>query len=98
MAKDAKSKTAAWTVLSWLTGQTGQRLWVSKGLALPSRSDVKAIGGREAFLAAAPFARGWGFHNFSDTYTVMNNDLSAVISGGKSVQSMLSDVASALKS
>ena len=34
---------------------------------------------------------------FSNTYTVMNNDLNAVISGGKSVQSMLSDVASALK-
>jgi hypothetical protein len=28
---------------------------------------------------------------------VMNNDLSAVITGGKSVQSMLSDVARALK-
>ena len=46
MAKDAKNKPAAWTLLSWLTGQAGQKLWVSKGLALPSRSDVKAIGGR----------------------------------------------------
>jgi len=97
MSKDAKNKQAAWTVLSWLTGQAGQKLWVSKGLALPSRSDVKAIGGRQAFLAAAPSARGWGFPNFSNTYTVMNNDLSAVITGGKSVQTMLNDVNSALK-
>ena len=37
-------------------------------------------------------AHGWGFNNFSNVYTVMNNDLSAVITGGKSVQSMLSDV------
>ncbi len=97
MAKDARNKPAAWTLLSWLTGQQGQKLWVSKGLALPSRSDVKAIGGRTAFLSAAPFAHGWGFNNFSKTYTVMNNDLSAVISGSKTVPAMLSDVAAALK-
>jgi multiple sugar transport system substrate-binding protein len=97
MATSSKHKQEAWTLLSWLTGQQGQKLWVSKGLALPSRSDVKAIGGRQAFLAAAPFAHGWGFSNFAKTYTVMNNDLNAVISGGKSVQSMLSDVASSLK-
>jgi len=99
MAKDASNKPAAWTLLSWLTGPVGQKLWVSKGLALPSRSDVKAIGGRQAFLSAAPYAHGWGFGNpnFANAYTVMNNDLNAVISGGKSVSSMLSDVASALK-
>jgi multiple sugar transport system substrate-binding protein len=97
MAKDAKDKPAAWTLLSWLTSQQGQKIWVSKGLALPSRSDVKAIGGRTAFLGAAPFAHGWGFNNFSNAYTVMNNDLSAVITGGKTVPAMLSDVANALK-
>jgi multiple sugar transport system substrate-binding protein len=97
MARDAKNKTAAWTLLSWLTGQAGQKLWVSKGLALPSRSDVKAIGGRQAFLSAAPYAKGWGFHNFANTYSIMNNDLNAVISGSKSVSAMLSDVAGALK-
>ncbi|HEY7399096.1 MAG TPA: extracellular solute-binding protein, partial [Gaiellaceae bacterium] len=97
MATSSKNKPAAWTLLSWLTGQQGQKLWVSKGLALPSRSDVKAIGGRKAFLSAAPYARGWGFDNFSNVYTVMNNDLGAVITSGKSVQSMLSDVSAALK-
>jgi multiple sugar transport system substrate-binding protein len=93
MAKDS------WTLLSWLTGPVGQKLWVSKGLALPSRSDVKAIGGRQAFLSAAPFARGWGFANpnFANAYTVMGNDLNAVIAGSKSVASMMSDVSSALK-
>jgi len=97
MAKDAKNKPAAWTLLSWLVGKTGQKLWVSKGLALPSRSDVKAIGGRQAFLGAAKFAHGWGFKNFSDTYTMMNNDLSSVISGSKTVNQMLSDVAASLR-
>jgi multiple sugar transport system substrate-binding protein len=97
MAKDSKHKQAAWTLLSWLTGQKGQKLWVSKGLALPSRSDVKAIGGRQNFLAAAKWAHGWGFKNFATAYSTMNNDLSAVITGGKSVQTMLQDTANAIK-
>ena len=99
LAKDSKNKQAAWTLLSWLTGKQGMTQWVSKGLALPSRSDVKAIGGRQAFLSAAPYAHGWGFGNphFSAAYTVMNNDLTAVIAGSKSVAAMLADVASALK-
>jgi multiple sugar transport system substrate-binding protein len=97
MARDSKHKQAAWTLLSWLTGKQGQKLWVSKGLALPSRSDVKAIGGRKNFLAAAKWAHGWGFKNFATAYTTMNNDLSAVISGGKSVQQMLQDTAAAIK-
>jgi len=97
LAKDSKHKQAAWTLLSWLTSQKGQKLWISKGLALPSRSDVKAIGGRKAFLAAAPYAHGWGFPHFATAYPVMNNDLDAVISGSKSVSDMLSDIANALK-
>jgi multiple sugar transport system substrate-binding protein len=97
MAKDAKNKQAAWTVLSWLTGKAGQRLWISKGLALPSRTDLKPVGGRKAFLAAAPYVHGWGFPNFSDTYTIMNNDLQSVIAGNKTVAQMLANVAASLK-
>jgi multiple sugar transport system substrate-binding protein len=97
MSKDAKNKAAAWTLLSWLTSKTGMTQWTSLGLALPSRSDVKAIGGRQAFLAAAPFSKGWGFKNFSNAYTIMNNDLNAVIDGSKTTSQMLSDVAAALK-
>ena len=99
MAKDSKNKQAAWTVLSWLVGKKGEKLWMSKGLALSPRSDVKSIGGRGPFLAAAPYAHGWGFGNpfFANAYTVMGNDLNAVISGSKSTQQMLSDVAKALK-
>jgi hypothetical protein len=58
---------------------------------------VKAIGGRTAFLSAAPYSHGWGFNNFSNTITIMNNDLTAVIGGSKTVQQMLADVASSLK-
>jgi len=98
MGKDSQNKQAAWTLLSWLTGKPGMTLWMSKGLALPSRTDVKAVGGRAPFLAAGPFARGWAFPNFDATYTIMNNDLQAVINGSMTTQQMLSDVATSLKS
>jgi multiple sugar transport system substrate-binding protein len=97
MAKDANNKQAAWTLLSWLTGKVGMTKWMSLGLALPSRSDVKAIGGRKPFLAAGPFARGWGFPNFSATITIMNNDLQGVISGNKTTAEMLADVNASLQ-
>lgn len=97
LAKDSKHKQAAWTLLNWLTSKEGMKQWTSLGLALPSRSDVKAIGGRTAFLNAAPYSHGWGFNNFSNTITIMNNDLTAVIGGSKTVQQMLADVASSLK-
>jgi hypothetical protein len=72
---------------------------MSKGLALSPRSDVPTIGGRKPFLAAAPYARGWGFGNpyFANAYTVMGNDLNAVISGKMTIQHMLADVGKALK-
>jgi multiple sugar transport system substrate-binding protein len=99
MGKDSPNKQAAWTVLSWLVGKQGEKLWMSKGLALSPRSDVKSIGGRGPFLAAAPYAHGWGFGNpfFANAYTVMGNDLNAVIAGSKTTQQMLADVGKALK-
>jgi multiple sugar transport system substrate-binding protein len=99
IAKSDKNKAAAWKVLSWLVGKQGEKIWMSKGLALSPRKDVPSKGGRKPFLAAAPFAHGWGFGNpnFASAYTVMGNDLNAVISGSKTTPQMLSDVAKALK-
>jgi multiple sugar transport system substrate-binding protein len=99
IAKSNPHKAAAWKVLSWLVGKKGEKIWMSKGLALSPRKDVPSIGGRGPFLAAAPFAHGWGFGNpyFANAYTVMGNDLNAVIAGSKSTKSMLADVAAALK-
>ena len=59
--------------------------------------------GREAGRRAAgvprrrAVLRGWGFPNFSATYTIMNNDLQAVIDGNKTTAQMLADVAASLK-
>jgi multiple sugar transport system substrate-binding protein len=99
IAKSEQNKAAAWKVLSWLVGKQGEKIWMSKGLALSPRSDVASIGGRKPFLAAAPYARGWGFGNpyFANAYTVMGNDLNEVIAGKKSIPAMLADVGKALK-
>ncbi len=97
LAKASKNKQAAWTVLSWLTGKVGMQTWMNYGFSLPSRSDVKAKGGRQAFLASGPFSRGWQFPNFDATYTIMNNDLQAVINGSMTTSQMLAHVASSLK-
>ena len=47
MAKASQNKQAAWTLLSWMVGKQGEKLWMSKGLALSPRKDVKSIGGRD---------------------------------------------------
>ena len=99
MAKDSSNKAAAWTVLSWLTGPVGQKIWMSKGLSLSPRTDVATIGGRKAFTSAAPYSHGWGFGNpnFAKANGVMNNDLSSVIDGKMTIHAMLVDVSKALK-
>jgi multiple sugar transport system substrate-binding protein len=95
MAKDSKNKAAAWTLLTYLTGKEGMTTWVSKGLALPSRSDVKPVAGRQAFLQAAANARPWQFApGFAKVMTVAGNELTAVIEGKQSVDAMLKRIQS----
>jgi multiple sugar transport system substrate-binding protein len=95
MAKDSKQKAAAWTLLTYLTGKEGMRIWTSKGLALPSRSDVKPVAGRQAFLQAAPFARPWQFApGFSKVITVAGNELTAALEGKQSIDVMLNKIQS----
>ncbi|HSC92134.1 MAG TPA: extracellular solute-binding protein [Gaiellaceae bacterium] len=90
IARDSKNKPAAWTLLTYLTGKEGMRIWTSKGLALPARSDVKPVAGRASFLAQAPYSRPWQFApGFSKVMTVAGNELSAVFEGKQSVQAML---------
>lgn len=96
MAKDSKNKPAAWTLLSYLTGKQGMAQWTNQGLALPSRSDVAPAAGRAVLTKQAPYSHAWSFFpGFSDVYTIMNNDLTAVFKGSKDVQGMINDVQAA---
>jgi multiple sugar transport system substrate-binding protein len=97
MAKDSKHKAAAWQVLKYLVGRQGMQQWISLGLALPTRSDVRAVSGRGAFTKYPAFVHGWGAqkgfrHIWND---VANNELTAVIAGKESVNSMLQKIAAA---
>jgi multiple sugar transport system substrate-binding protein len=93
MAKDSKNKEAAWLLLRYLVSRPGMKTWTSKGLALPSRTDVKPVTGRAAFLAAAPSSHPWQFApTFSKVIDTANNELTSVIEGKESVDDMLSKV------
>jgi len=95
MARDAKNKDAAWQLIRYLVGQPGMKTWTSKGLALPSRKDVKPPAGRENFIAAAPAARPWQFApTFTKVIDTANNELSAVIEGKQTVSGMLKKIES----
>ena len=93
IAKDSKQKAAAWTLLTYLTGKAGMTTWTSRGLALPSRSDVKPAPGRQAFLGAAGHAQPWQFApGFAKVMTVAGNELTAVFEGKESIPNMLDKV------
>jgi multiple sugar transport system substrate-binding protein len=99
MAKDSKNKPAAWELLKYLVGKQGMQQWVSLGLALPTRTDVHAVAGRGAFTKYPASVHGWGNqvgfrHVWND---VANNELTAVIDGKESVNSMLAKIAAAAK-
>jgi len=93
MAKDSANKPAAWQLIRYLVGRSGMKTWTSKGLALPSRSDVKPASGRLPFLKDAPAAHPWQFApKFSSVIDTANNELSAVIEGKQTVPGMLKKI------
>ena len=68
-------------------------------LALPTRKDVHAVAGRGAFTKYPSSVHGWGAqvgfrHVWND---VANNELTAVIQGKESVDSMLQKIAAAAR-
>jgi multiple sugar transport system substrate-binding protein len=93
MAKDSKNKPAAWELLKYLVGPVGMKKWISLGLALPTRSDVKPVAGRGAFAKFPQFTHGWGnqvqFHHIWDS---ANAELGSVIQGKESVNDMLQKI------
>jgi multiple sugar transport system substrate-binding protein len=98
----SKNKDAAWTLISYLTGQAGMRQWTSKGLALPARSDVRVnfpAPSRRPLLQQAPYARVWLWPaGWDKVWTVANNELSAVLEGKQTVNGMLSRIQSEARS
>jgi multiple sugar transport system substrate-binding protein len=98
----SKNKDAAWVLIRYLTGQTGMKLWTSKGLALPARSDVKVnfpAPSRKPLLGEAGYAHVWLWPaGWDKVWTVANNELSAVLEGKQTVNGMLSKIQSEAQS
>jgi multiple sugar transport system substrate-binding protein len=98
----SKNKDAAWTLISYLTGQAGMRLWTTKGLALPARSDVKVnfpAPSRKPLLSEAGYSHVWLWPaGWDKVWTVANNELGAVLEGKQNVNGMLSRIQSEARS
>ena len=59
---DSANKDQGWTVLQYLTGTDGMKLWTEGGIAVPSRSDVPVPQGFDVIVAGAAYAKpGSGF-------------------------------------
>jgi multiple sugar transport system substrate-binding protein len=59
---DSANPDQGWTVIQYLTGPEGMKLWTEGGIAVPSRSDVTPPAGFEAIVAGADYAKpGSGF-------------------------------------
>ena len=95
IGRDSPHKNQAWTLLSYLTGPKGMKVWTSKGVAMSSRSDVKPLPSQQPFALAAPYSHPWqfapGFHTVTDQ---AGNELQAVFDGKESVATMLQNIQS----
>ena len=92
IAQDSKQKAAAWTLLTYLTGKQGMGTWTSKGLALPSRSDVKPVAGREAFSGRHQLAAVAVRARLRESDRHAGNELTAVFENKQNIPDMLSKV------
>ena len=99
MNRDSKNKAAAWELLKYLVGPKGMKKWTGLGLALPTRTDVKPVAGRTAFVKFPQFTHGWGNQvQFHKIWDAANNELTAAIQGKESVNDMLAKIQSIARS
>jgi multiple sugar transport system substrate-binding protein len=93
IGKNTSNKKAAWTLLSYLVGKQGMRLWTQQGIALPARKDVPVPKGRSAFLKQAGYAHPWQFApRFSKVIDTANNELQSFFAGKESLDDMLNKI------
>lgn len=96
MGVDSANKEAAWVLLQYLAGPEGMEQWTSLGLALPTRDDVPAPEGREAFVAGLGYGTAYAFGaNFGDIQTAFNNALTRVLDSGGTGQEIADEAAAA---
>ena len=93
IGRDSQNKAAAWTLLTYLVGKQGMGVWTRNSGFLPSRSDVKALSGRAAFIKEAPVARPWSFVSGWDRlYDFAGKELEKAFEGDQTVATMLQNI------
>jgi multiple sugar transport system substrate-binding protein len=98
MSSKAKSKDAAFALLSFLTSESQQKLLSDSGLALPSRKSltgpfVEKFPERKPLVDGTNYARPWqfgvGFGGFADK---VNPVLQGVFSGNKTIDQAVTEI------
>ncbi len=101
MNKNSHVKSAAWKLISYLTGRVGEAKWVKLFQVLPARRSIKPPKGDGAFVRGAAYAEPWsfkpGFFNPGGPNTTIGNDLDKVALHGMSAKAMAKDVANSIK-
>jgi multiple sugar transport system substrate-binding protein len=93
MSRFSRNKQAAWTLLRFLTGKNGQRVWSRNSGFLPSRNDVSPPSGRANFIREAPAARPWQFvKGFDRVLDLAGKELEKTYNGDQTVQQMLRNI------
>jgi multiple sugar transport system substrate-binding protein len=96
IAKDSKHKAQAFTLLRYLEGKTGMRIWTQAVGYLPSRSDIKPPAGRSVFTAEAAVTHPWQFApGFSKVIDTANSELQSAYEGKESVSTALANIQAA---
>ena len=68
-------------------------VWTRNSGFLPSRSDVKPLSGRAAFIKEAPYARPWSFVSGWDRlYDFAGKELEKAFEGDQTVAQMLQNI------
>jgi multiple sugar transport system substrate-binding protein len=81
---DSANPDQGWTVLQYLTGLDGMKLWTEGGIAVPSRSDVPAPQGFDVITKGAEYARpGSGFMpGYNDVQKAFGDAFTAEVTNG----------------
>ena len=96
IAKDSKHKAQAFTLLKYLEGTTGMRIWTQAVGYLPSRSDIKPPAGRSIFTKEASATHPWQFApGFSKVIDTANSELQSAYEGKETVSAALANIQSA---
>jgi len=93
IGKDSAHKAQAFTLLTYLAGRTGMRVWTKNVGYLQSRKDVTPPAGRTVFLNEAQRTHAWQFApGFSRVIDTANSELQSAYEGKESVSTALNNI------